>query len=220
MASPGTPKPPSIRRHDRRRLYERHREDSSVHQNRMWSYSLCLPCRRQALRPIRGVSPGHTLARSICWMAQHYEKGPVRQMRAGYHPTRKKPEQKSSGKKEKEECRSPGGQHDGRNPTLKEQGFYHKPVWRRLRVQALQRDHYLCQLRISPKCTRIATEVHHIKSLEDFPELGLSLDNLTSCCWWCHEETKVRVVRPDLPSSVRVIRVTDGSETDGWRNVD
>ena len=118
-------------------------------------------------------------------------------MRYGYHPGHKSAQEEKS---------------------QKEQGFYHKPAWRRLRKMALQRDHYLCQLRISPKCTRIATEVHHIKSLEEFPELGLSLDNLTSCCWWCHEETKERRKLPEAPSSVRVIRISDGSEMDGWSN--
>jgi len=75
-------------------------------------------------------------------------------------------------------------------PTLKEQGFYHWPVWRRARKKALQRDHYLCQLRISPHCTRMATEVHHIKPLEEYPELALDIDNLTCACWNCHELTK------------------------------
>lgn len=118
-------------------------------------------------------------------------------MRAGYHPESEKAADKQ---------------------TLKEQGFYHKPVWRRLRKMALQRDHYLCQLRISPKCTRYATEVHHIKSLEEFPDLGLSLDNLTSCCWWCHEETKHKRKQSVISSAVRVIRVSDGSEMEGWSN--
>lgn len=118
-------------------------------------------------------------------------------MRAGYHPGGK-------------------GAHEGK--SLKAQGFYHKPVWRRLRLLALQRDHYLCQLRISPKCTRIATEVHHIKALEDFPELGLDLDNLTSCCWWCHEATKHTSKREAKKSTVRVIHVADGTETEGWAN--
>lgn len=121
-------------------------------------------------------------------------------MRAGYHPQR----EKYSGEKE---------------DSLKKQGFYHTPAWRRARKLALQRDHYLCQLKTSEKCTGIATEVHHIKSLEDFPELKLDLDNLTSCCWWCHEETKPR--RPAIPElPVKVIRVSDGSETEGWMNID
>lgn len=115
-------------------------------------------------------------------------------MRSGYHP----------------------GQHrePGKNDSsLKKQGFYQTPAWRRIRTMALQRDNYLCQLRLSKKCTRIATEVHHIKPLEDFPELALDLDNLTSCCWWCHEETKRRRSERHEPP-VRIIHIRDGSELD------
>ena len=119
-------------------------------------------------------------------------------MRNGYHPSRRNDEAKE---------------------TIKSQGFYHKPAWRRIRKLALQRDHYLCQLRISPKCTRIATEVHHIKSLEEFPELALDLDNLTSCCWWCHEETKPRK-NESRSTRARVICISDGSEAKDWINMD
>lgn len=111
-------------------------------------------------------------------------------MRAGYHPT----------------------EPDNSGESLKKQGFYHSPAWRKCRKLALQRDHYQCTLRISPKCSRVATEVHHKKALEDFPELAFDLDNLASCCWWCHEETKTRQ-RQTLPSGVRIIRM--GHEGDG-----
>ena len=107
-------------------------------------------------------------------------------MRPGYHPAQK-------------------------GKTQKESGFYKKPAWLRLRRQALTRDHYLCQLRTSSKCSGIATEVHHIIPLEEDPSLGLDLSNLISCCWWCHEETKVRKKTVSVPG-VRIIRVADGSE--------
>ena len=110
-------------------------------------------------------------------------------MRAGYHPAM-----------------------PDRGGTLKEQGFYKSPAWRRIRLQALQRDHYVCQLRLSPKCTGIATEVHHILPLEDHPDLGMSLTNLVSCCWWCHEETKQRKTKTVSVSGVRVINISDGSD--------
>ncbi len=122
-------------------------------------------------------------------------------MRSGYHPSGERASEKNK-------------------DSLKKQGFYHKPAWRRIRQMALHRDHYLCQLRTSKKCTGIATEVHHIKPLEDYPELGLDLDNLTSCCWWCHEETKQRRSVAPVPAKIRIIHVRDGSELDGWSNVD
>lgn len=84
-------------------------------------------------------------------------------------------------------------------------------------MQALARDHYACQLRASPKCSGIATEVHHIIPLETDPSLGLDLTNLISCCWWCHEETKTRK-KPVAISGVRVIHVGDGSELEAEDN--
>lgn len=118
-------------------------------------------------------------------------------MRAGYHPDGKP---KSAKTKDV--------------PGLKEQGFYHTPAWRRARLLALQRDRYLCKLHLSKKCTKIATEVHHIQALDDHPELALELSNLISCCWQCHEETKPRGRKIKLPPKVRVIVVSDGSENE------
>lgn len=89
--------------------------------------------------------------------------------------------------------------------TLKESGFYQTKEWRKARKLALQRDHYLCQLRISKNCTRKANTVHHIKELEDYPELALDLANLTSCCYACHELTKGK--ERELPHGVRIIKM-------------
>ena len=89
--------------------------------------------------------------------------------------------------------------------------FYHSSTWRRIRKKALQRDGYICQLRLSRKCTTIATEVHHKKPRKDYPELALDLDNLISCCWYCHEETKERGKRKQSRHApARVVRVRDG----------
>ncbi len=108
----------------------------------------------------------------------------------------------------------PGG--DGRqrrgedgSRSLKEQGFYHTPAWRKLRRMALQRDHYLCQKCLRRGKNTQATEVHHILELESFPSLGLELSNLESLCWQCHEETKHH--KASLPDKgVRIIRITNG----------
>lgn len=119
-------------------------------------------------------------------------------MRSGYHPT--------LGGGEKED-------------SLKKQGFYHTSAWRRIRRLALQRDRYLCQLQTSSRCTKRATEVHHVLPLEDHPELGLELSNLVSCCWFCHEDTKHQRSEPTV-SGVRVVRIRDGSEAESWSNMD
>ena len=103
----------------------------------------------------------------------------------------------------------PGGKEPaGKGPTLKEQGFYHSPAWRRARRLALQRDRYLCRLKLSDKCTMIATEVHHVQPIDSAPELALDLGNLVSCCWRCLELTKRRGSgEADAPCGVRVIRI-------------
>lgn len=59
--------------------------------------------------------------------------------------------------------------------------------WKRVREEALRRDHYLCVLcladydRVTP-----ARDVDHIVPIEVAPELRLDLDNLQSLCRTCH----------------------------------
>ncbi|MDP5274341.1 HNH endonuclease signature motif containing protein [Chengkuizengella axinellae] len=57
-----------------------------------------------------------------------------------------------------------------------------------MRLFVLQRDSYLCQ-----RCLRMdrltqANIVHHIKELEDYPELALDPNNLESVCATCHNQ--------------------------------
>ncbi len=99
----------------------------------------------------------------------------------------------------------------GEKDTLKKEGFYQKGPWRRVRKLALQRDHYLCQACLKKKRFRTATEVHHIKPLEEYPELGFELSNLQSLCWDCHEETKRRNTA-SFPEGVRIIRISNESD--------
>lgn len=90
-----------------------------------------------------------------------------------------------------------------RNQTLKDQGFYHSAAWRKTRKLALQRDRYLCQHCLAKRVITVATEVHHKKELEEYPELALDLSNLVSLCWRCHEATKHKPKkRKDVPARV------------------
>lgn len=115
--------------------------------------------------------------------------------RPGYHPGRKN--------------------NEGKKPTLKQQGFYRSRAWRSVRLVALQRDHYLCQNCLRKKRFTRATEVHHIRPLEDFPELGLEVSNLLSLCWRCHEETKDHGgCAAVMPAGVKVIKITDEEDCD------
>jgi len=93
---------------------------------------------------------------------------------------------------------------------LKERGWYGRAAWKKIRVQALNRDHWLCQECLRQGRLTQAREVHHIQELEDHPELGLELSNLESLCRECHEKTKSRPSRErpiNAPPGVRVIRI-------------
>ena len=64
--------------------------------------------------------------------------------------------------------------------------FYNSRKWRKKRIAILKRDKFLCKV-----CSRYgriteATTVHHIKPLENFPELAFKSDNLISICAACH----------------------------------
>lgn len=66
--------------------------------------------------------------------------------------------------------------------------FYKSTKWLRKREAILRRDGYMCQ-----KCKRYgkrvpATVVHHIKHLEDYPELAYDDSNLISLCAACHDK--------------------------------
>lgn len=58
--------------------------------------------------------------------------------------------------------------------------------WKKYREKILRRDGYQCQ-----RCKRYgrmknATEVHHIKHVDEFPELAFDPKNLISLCHACH----------------------------------
>jgi 5-methylcytosine-specific restriction endonuclease McrA len=64
--------------------------------------------------------------------------------------------------------------------------FYGSEKWKRKRAAILARDKYQCQYCKRYGRMRQATEVHHIKHLEDAPELALASENLVSLCKACH----------------------------------
>lgn len=66
--------------------------------------------------------------------------------------------------------------------------FYKSRAWRKLRLVILNRDHYLCQPCLRDEELTTANIVHHIKPLEDYPELALDADNLESICPSCHNK--------------------------------
>lgn len=97
--------------------------------------------------------------------------------------------------------------------------FYNSIAWRDKRQYILQRDHYMCQhckeriekalrtgtpLKPEDRKIPVASEVHHIKELEDYTDLALVDDNLISLCRACHEKTKD--YEKKMPIGVRIIK--------------
>ena len=66
--------------------------------------------------------------------------------------------------------------------------FYSSTAWRRARVKILSRDDHLCQECLREDRLTPANVVHHIKELEDYPELALTEENLESICYACHNK--------------------------------
>ena len=67
--------------------------------------------------------------------------------------------------------------------------FYNSDSWRKLRLEALNRDHHECVwCRDEGRVTRTLLEVDHIKELEYYPEHALDLDNLRTLCKECHNK--------------------------------
>lgn len=76
--------------------------------------------------------------------------------------------------------------------------FYLSKEWRRLRKEVLEDDKYECQLHKQRGFYKQANTVHHVKTVEEHPELALEkyyidecgrrIRNLISLCKECHEE--------------------------------
>ena len=79
--------------------------------------------------------------------------------------------------------------------------FYNSKKWELKRMSIIKRDCYECQdcrerlrnaavkgiqLKGEDRKIRRAEQVHHIKELKEYPELGLEDDNLISLCIQCH----------------------------------
>lgn len=74
--------------------------------------------------------------------------------------------------------------------------FYQSTAWRKLRLQAIERDNHECVwCKEQGKLTTTNLEVDHIKELEYYPELALDLDNLRTLCRDCHNKRHNRYQR-------------------------
>lgn len=76
--------------------------------------------------------------------------------------------------------------HDQRRGSSSARGY--DAAWRKLRLVALLRDNYLCQICLKDDRPTPARDVDHILTVAEHPELRLELDNLQSLCSTCHKK--------------------------------
>lgn len=65
---------------------------------------------------------------------------------------------------------------------------YNSGRWKKKQKAILKRDNYMCQ-----KCKRYGRRIeaavaHHIKHVDEFPELAFDEKNLISLCFACHNK--------------------------------
>lgn len=77
--------------------------------------------------------------------------------------------------------------------------FYKTTAWRNKRLKILKRDNYECQ-----ECKREGgfskgNIVHHIKHLENRPDLALESNNLVTVCEACHNKLHPeKLIKPEV----------------------
>ncbi|WP_342615784.1 HNH endonuclease [Peribacillus frigoritolerans] len=83
--------------------------------------------------------------------------------------------------------------------------FYRTSAWNKIRLEALVRDNFECQqcklegrvhvdsIKIEGERKSVELNVHHKYEIEDYPQLALVLDNLTTLCLNCHNKMHGRV---------------------------
>jgi 5-methylcytosine-specific restriction endonuclease McrA len=69
--------------------------------------------------------------------------------------------------------------------------FYDSQAWRKVRKMKLA-EQPQCEQCLADGFTVLASAVHHDKSIEEFPELALTLSNLVSICSTCHSRIEAQ----------------------------
>jgi 5-methylcytosine-specific restriction protein A len=87
--------------------------------------------------------------------------------------------------------------------------LYHTAVWQRVREAVLARDNYLCQRCLKRRRLQAADTVHHIKPLDQRPDLTLDKDNLISLCAACHNQIHAGDTE-EVPQTRRRARIIKG----------
>ena len=78
--------------------------------------------------------------------------------------------------------------YDEHRRDKRAEAFYKSKEWNRIRLQALVRDHFLCQECLKHRRITKAVIVDHRIPISVDWSLRLSLDNLQSLCQSCHNK--------------------------------
>ena len=65
---------------------------------------------------------------------------------------------------------------------------YNCKKWKMKAAHIMRRDKYICQNCKRYGVTRAAEQVHHIKHVDEYPELAYEDDNLIALCNKCHQK--------------------------------
>lgn len=86
--------------------------------------------------------------------------------------------------------------------------FYQSDAWRRLRLEALRRDHWACVLCGTSVAARGQSRVDHIATRKARPDLALVLSNVRSLCPRCDNQRHTDKGAQDM--GLR------GADANGW----
>jgi len=83
------------------------------------------------------------------------------------------------------------------------ESFYLSDAWKRKQEVILRKADYKCQICRRYGRIREAKEVHHIRHLDEAPELALDENNLIALCHSCHNKQHPEKVRAATERSGR-----------------
>lgn len=86
--------------------------------------------------------------------------------------------------------------------------FYQSKEFKKLRKQVIKNSHGECQecLKKHPRRLTKGTIVHHIKHVDKYPELALSIENLELVCSRCHWELHPEKHEKELKAQHRTLK--------------
>ena len=89
--------------------------------------------------------------------------------------------------------------------------FYRSKAWKMTSKGKLASIGYRCEARVSPACTRIACEVHHIKPIKTAEgwEKRLEWENLMGVCIQCHNVLDNKTFRSKKDNDVIDLRAVE-----------